>query len=311
MKKLTIIIPVFNEENFVKKIYEDIKASLNGDVSAYDILFVNDGSEDNTLNEIKNLVKENENVKYVSLSHNFGKEAAIFAGLENAKKLNSTYTCIMDCDGQDPAYLLPQMISKLDTENIDCVCCRRIDRKGESVVRSGFSSLFYKLINKFTDANIPEGARDYIMMKQIFLDALLKHKEKCRFFKGLYTSIGYDSYWIEFENVKVENRQSRWSFLQLCSYALEGIISSSESLLTISAMTGIVFFILSIVFLFVIFFRALIFGDRVAGWPSLVCMILLLFGMQFIFTGIIGLYLSKNYKELKNRPIYLEKESNI
>ncbi|MDO5564631.1 MAG: glycosyltransferase family 2 protein [Eubacteriales bacterium] len=311
-KILTIIIPCVNEEKNINIIYDEI-IKINFDYNInINILFIDDGSKDLSKENIRKLANKDQKVKYVFLSKNFGKEAAIFAGLEKSKELNSNYICIMDCDLQDPPSLLPKMINVLEEDiNYEAVSCKRVNRKGEGVFRSFFSILFYKIMRVCTKVDIPEGARDYLMMREKFRDTLLSHREKNRFFKGLYNSIGFNIKWIEFENVHIDGRNSRWSIMQLFSYALLGIISYSEIPLTIASFTGIILFLASIIGFIFVFIRARIFGDPVAGWPSLVCILLFLFGLQYLFIGILGLYMSKNYKELKNRPIYVLDETNI
>ena len=307
MEDLLIIIPIYNEEEYIEKSYNAIR-NLS---KACKIMYVNDGSTDQSLSIIKKLKEKDNNVYYIMFSRNFGKEAAILCGLRKSIDIKSKYTCIMDVDGQDPFDLIPKMYSDINAGSCEAVACRRIDRKGEGFIRSLLSKIFYKLMRVFTNSNIPEGARDYIMMDNIFRDALLLYNERCRFFKGLYNSIGYSIKWIEYENIHIDGRKSKWSIVSLISYAIEGIASSTNKLLIVSVWVGFIFCLVSFVSLLFVFFRTLLFGDKVQGWTSIICIILFSFGLMYIFIGIVGIYISKNYTELKNRPMYIIKESNI
>lgn len=307
MNDLLVTIPIYNEENNIEKAYNSIR-NISKDCK---ILFVNDGSIDKSQNIISNLEINDKNLHHVLFSRNFGKESAILCGLNMSVKLNVKYTCVMDCDGQDPFYLLTDMYDRLKSNKFDAVACRRVNRKGESIIRSFFSRMFYKIINKFSNTNIPEGARDYIMMNNTFRDTLLMYKEKCRFFKWLYNSVGYNIDWIEYENIHIDGRKSKWSFMSLFRYAFEGITSSSNVLLNIVTYTGVLSCLISFLLILVIIIRRLVFGDPVQGWASTICIIIFGFGIMYIFMGIIGLYLSKNFIETKNRPMYLIKDSNV
>ena len=306
MNDLLIIIPIYNEENCIAQSYDSIR-QISNDCK---IMYINDGSTDKSIDIINNLENKDKNIYHITFSKNFGKEAAIFCGLKESTNLNINYVCIMDVDGQDPFELIQKMYNEIINGKCDAVACRRKDRKGEGIIRSYFSRLFYKLMNLLISSNVPEGARDFIMMKLCFRDALLLYNEKCRFFKALYNSIGYDIKWIEYENIHIDGRKSKWSFGALISYAIEGIVSHTNKLLIVSVWFGFVFCIVSFISLLFVFFRTFIFGDKVAGWTSTICIILLCFGLMYLFIGIVGLYISKNYTELKNRPTYIIREKS-
>ena len=311
MKKIDIIIPCKNEETNINLIYNEImkyEKDLN-QVTETDLnfIFIDDGSTDNTANVIIELSSKNNNVKYIIFSKNFGKEPAIYAGLS---KSNADFTVLIDSDMQDPPSLIVDMYKAMINENYDACGTRRKNRKGESVIRSMFSKLFYFIINKLSDVNIPDGMRDFCMMNNRFKNSIIEFKEKNRFFKGMFCSLGYKIKWFEYDNIIRNSGQSSWSFISLVKYALSAIMSFSNVPLLISSIFGIVFCIVSIIAMLFIVIRALIFGDRVVGWPSLVSIILFLSGLQFLFIGMIGLYVSKNYFEIKNRPLYLIMEEN-
>lgn len=311
MKTIDIIIPCKNEESNINLIYNEImkyEKDLN-QVTETDLnfIFIDDGSTDNTANVIKELSSKVQNVKYIIFSRNFGKEAAISAGLS---KSDADFSVLIDSDLQDPPSLIIDMYKAVINENYDACGSRRINRKGEPVVRSIFSKLFYFIINKLSNIRIPDGMRDFCMMNKNFKNSILMFKEKNRFFKGMFCNVGYKIKWFEFENIARNNGKSAWSFFSLVKYALSAIMSFSNLPLLIASMFGIMFCFISLIAMIFIVMRALLFGDRVVGWPSLVSIILFISGLQFLFIGMIGLYISKNYFEIKNRPLYLVMEEN-
>lgn len=306
MKKLTIIVPCFNEEENIYPFYKrvsEVKEEM-GEIEL-EYIFVDDGSKDNTLAEIKALSERDNSVRYVSFSRNFGKEAGIYAGLE---RVTGDYAVIMDVDLQDPPELLPGMIEDLESGLYDCVATRRADRKGEGIIKSWFARRFYGIMRKMTNVDMVDGARDYQMMNKKMVDAIVSMGEYNRFSKGIFGWVGFKKKWISFENVERARGTTKWSFFKLFAYAIEGIVSFSTVPLTISAFVGILMCLVAFVGLVFIFIRALAFGDPTSGWPSLVCIILLIAGIQMFFLGIIGQYLAKTYMETKNRPKYLVRE---
>ena len=306
MKKLTIIVPCYNEEENINAFYDkvsEVKADLNDVELEY--VFIDDGSTDATLARIKELCDKDSAVRYVSFSRNFGKEAGIYAGLE---RVTGDYAVIMDVDLQDPPELLPGMLKDLESGEYDCVATRRANRKGEGFIRSWFARRFYKLMRKMSAVDMMDGARDYQMMTRKMVEAIVSMGEYNRFSKGIFGWVGFRKKWISFENVERKNGKTKWSFFKLFSYAIEGIVSFSTVPLTISAFFGVFMCLVAFLGLIFIFVRALIFGDPTSGWPSLVCIILLIAGIQMFFLGIIGQYLAKTYMETKNRPKYLVRE---
>ena len=309
MSLVSIIVPCYNEEESLPLFYRAI-SNVQKSISEYsfEILFVDDGSKDNTLSIIKNLAQKNSDIKYISFSRNFGKEAAIYAGL---KASSGDYVAIMDADLQDPPQLLPQMLRYITEEHYDSVATRRVTRKGEPPIRSFFARCFYKLITKFSKTEIVDGARDYRLMTRQFVNSLISMKEYNRFSKGLFGWVGYKTKWLEFENVERAAGQTKWSFGKLFLYSLEGIVAFSTVPLAIAAVLGVLCCIVAFAFIFFIILRTLMYGDPVAGWPSLVCIVLLVGGLQLLCLGILGEYISKLYLESKNRPIYICAETNI
>ena len=307
MKKISIIVPCYNEEEAIPFFYKEIdkvSKSMNND---FEFIFVNDGSRDKTIDIVKDLSKNDKRVKYIHFSRNFGKEAAMLAGLELS---SGDYITIMDADLQDPPSLLPEMVRLIEEENYDCVGTRRVTRKGEPPIRSFFARCFYKIINKMSKVEMVDGARDFRLMTRQMVDSILELKEYNRYSKGLFSFVGYDTKWLEYENIERVAGETKWSFWKLFKYALEGITAFSTVPLLMSAILGFLFCLLSFVMIFVIIFKTLIFGDHVSGWPSLVCIIFLLSGIQLFSIGVIGQYLSKTYLESKRRPIYIIKETN-
>lgn len=309
MSKLcSCIVPCFNEEEVIPLYYEEmqkVRKQEEGKID-FEIIFIDDGSKDKTLEVIKKLSEQDECIHYVSFSRNFGKEAAMYAGFEHA---NGEYVVTMDVDLQDPPHLIPEMIRCIEEEGYDSVATRRVTRKGEPPIRSFFARRFYGLINKISDADIVDGSRDFRMMKRDMVNAILSMPEYNRFTKGIFGWVGFKTKWIEFENVERAAGETKWSFWKLFRYALEGIIAFSTVPLTIVSLIGVVVCIIAFLFLLFVVIRAVIFGDPVAGWPSLICVISFLSGIQLLGIGVVGMYLSKTYLETKKRPIYIKKES--
>lgn len=299
--KLEIVVPCYNEEKNIEIFYNEIYNVLN-DFVDWTIIFVDDGSTDDTLNEIKKLEK---NVKYISFSRNFGKEAAIYAGL---KKTSEDYVILMDADLQDPPSLIPEMISNI--EEYDIVATRRVNRKGEPKIRSFFAKIFYKIMNKMSNIELIDGARDFRLMKRYVVDSILELNENNRFSKGIFQWVGFNTKWIEYENIERKTGKTSWSFWQLFKYSLEGIMSFTVAPLYISTIIGIVISILAFISILFIVIRTLLFGDPVSGWPSTISVILFIGGIQLFSIGILGQYLAKTYIETKNRPKYIIKEEN-
>lgn len=307
MSLLTIICPCYNEEESIRLFYQETiknESFFAQKGVEMNFLFVDDGSRDGTLAEIKKLREEDERVHFVSFSRNFGKEAAMYAGLEKAK---GEYLVIMDVDLQDPPQLLPEMFSYLE-QGYDSVATRRVSRKGEPPIRSLFARMFYGLMKKISKTEIMDGARDYRLMTRQVADAVLSMREYNRFTKGIYGWVGFETKWIEYENVERAKGETKWSFWKLFAYSIEGITAFSTAPLSIAAFVGVLFCILAFILILFIIIRKLIFDDPVSGWPSLVCFILMTSGVQFFCTGILGQYLAKTYLEVKRRPMYLTKE---
>lgn len=307
MNKLSVIVPCYNEEEAIPFFYKEV-LEIEKQLDDLDIefIFIDDGSVDKTLQILKDLNNNDTRVHYISFSRNFGKEAAIYAGLQNA---TGDYVVTMDVDLQDPPNLLPEMYKIVSEEGYDCAATCRTTRKGEPPIRSYFARKFYKLINKISKADIVDGARDYRFMSRQMVEAILNMKEYNRFLKGIYGWVGFKTKWIPFENVERVAGETKWSFWKLFLYSIEGIIAFSTAPLAIASLIGIFFFGISLIMLLFIFIKAMFWGDPVAGWPSLVCIITFLGGIQLFCIGIVGLYLSRTYLETKNRPIYIVKEN--
>lgn len=300
---LDIIVPCYNEEELIEPFYNEVLKVLKDSKLDWNILFVDDGSQDNTLIKIKELAEKNNNIKFISFSRNFGKESAIFAGLENS---DSDYVIIMDVDLQDPPEMIIEMFKNIDS--FDMIATRRVTRKGEPVIRSFFARLFYKLINKFVKIDIVDGARDFRLMNREVVEAILQLNEYNRFSKGLFQWVGFETKWLEYENVERNVGESSWSFWNLFKYAVEGILSFTTAPLHISTVCGIIFSVVAFISIIFIVIRTLLFGDPVEGWPSTISVILFIGGIQLLTIGILGQYLAKTYLEVKNRPIYIVKE---
>ena len=307
---ISIIVPCYNEESSLPYFYKEICtvfSSMKHNQSVnFELLFINDGSNDNTFSLIKNFALKDQRIKYISFSRNFGKEGAIIAGLEHAK---GDYIAMMDADLQDPPALLSEMYSLIKTEDYDCIGTRRIDRKGEPPIRSFFARCFYKLINKISKAEIVDGARDFRLMTRQMANAIINMPEYNRFSKGIFGWVGFKTKWIEYENIERVAGETKWSFWKLFKYAIEGITAFSTFPLILSSVIGLVFCVISFLLILFIVIRTLIYGDPTSGWPSMVCIIFLVSGVQLFSLGIIGQYLSKTYLEVKNRPIYIIRET--
>lgn len=309
MKKiLSIIVPCYNEEQALPFFYQEIdKVSKELKELNFELIFVNDGSKDKTLEVLKEYHKKDKRVRYISFSRNFGKEAAMYAGLEHSK---GDYVTIMDADLQDPPSLLKEMYRLVSEEGYDCVGTRRVTRKGEPPIRSFCARLFYKLINRLSKVEMVDGARDYRFMSRKMVNAILELKEYNRYSKGLFSFVGFKTKWLEYENINRVAGETKWSFWKLFIYALDGIIAFSTVPLVLSAVFGLVFCLISFIMIIAIIVKTLVYGDPVSGWPSLVCIIFLCSGVQLFGMGIIGQYLSKTYLETKRRPIYIIGESS-
>ena len=309
MEKMTLIVPFYNEEEVLPFFYEEFqKVAKRLEAYRTEVIFVDDGSRDRTLEVIKKLAEEDERVKYISFSRNFGKEAAIYAGFQHA---DGDYIAMLDADLQDPPSLLPEMMKGIVEEGYDSVATRRVSRKGEPPVRSFFARCFYKLMKKISTAEIMDGARDFRLMTRQFKDAILEMGEYNRFSKGIFGWVGFKTKWIEYENVERKAGETKWSFWKLFKYSLEGIIGFSTAPLAMVSALGLFVCLVAFLFLIVILVKTLCFGDPVDGWPSMTCIILMLGGIQLLCMGILGMYLSKTYLETKKRPIYICGETNL
>lgn len=308
MKKLlSIVVPCFNEEPALKPFYEVVdKVSREMSEVDFEFVFVDDGSRDGTLKEIEKLREKDERVKFVSFSRNFGKEAALLAGLDYAQ---GDYVATMDADLQDPPALLPEMYDAIKDGEYDCAATRRVTRKGEPPIRSFFARVFYRLINKMSKVEMVDGARDYRLMTRQMVNAVISMREYNRYSKGLFSFVGFKTKWIEFQNVQRVAGETHWSFWKLFVYAIDGICAFSTVPLVIAAVLGLLFCILAFVMVIVIIVKTLLYGDSVGGWPSTICVILMVGGIQLLALGIIGEYLAKTYLETKQRPIYIIKST--
>ena len=298
MKKISVIVPCYNEQEAIPFFYDEIVkiSKIMENDAEFEYLFINDGSKDKTINVLRELAKRDERVKYVSFSKNFGKEAAMYAGLE---KSSGDYIAVMDVDLQDPPELLVQMFQDLESGEYDCVATRRVSRKGEPPIRSLFAKLFYSMINKISKTEIVDGARDYRLMTRQMVDAILEVKEYNRFSKGIFSWVGFNTKWLEYENVERKAGETKWSFWKLLKYSLDGIVAFSTVPLSIASILGLLLCFIAFVLIIVIVVKTLAFGDPVAGYPSLMCVILFVGGVQLFCMGILGKYLSKTYLETK------------
>ena len=309
MDKISVIIPCYNEQEAIPIFYKEIqKTAEELSHQELELLFVNDGSKDGSLEEMKHLSEADPRVKYVSFSRNFGKEAAMYAGLSYA---SGDYIAIMDVDLQDPPALLPEMYRILTTEDYDCVATRRVTRKGEPPIRSVFARRFYGLMHRLSKTEIVDGARDYRLMTRQFVDELLRLGEYNRFSKGLFGWVGFRTKWLEYENVERSAGETKWSFWKLLIYSIEGIVGFTTAPLVMAAFLGILFCLMAFIAICFIVIRTILYGDPVSGWPSMTCIIVFLGGIQLFCMGILGEYLAKTYMETKHRPIFICKETNI
>ena len=308
MSKISIVVPMYNEQESLGILYKELNR-VTDTLPEYEFeyLFVNDGSSDATLAEIRQLAEKDKRVRYVSFSRNFGKEAALYAGLKNA---TGDYVATMDADLQDPPALLPQMIAMIEAADCDNVATRRVNRKGEPPIRSFFSKCFYKVMRHLSHIEIADGARDYRLMSRAMVDSIVSVSEYNRFSKGIFAWVGYETKWLEFENVERSAGETKWSFWKLVRYSFDGIINFSDTPIRISSYLGLLLTVLSFVAIIIEVIRALVFGDPVAGWPSLVCIITFIGGIQLFCMGIMGQYIAKTYMEVKRRPHYIVKETN-
>lgn len=306
--KVSLIIPCYNEEEALLPLYEEL-VKVTGSLENYDFefLFVDDGSKDKTLEVLKEFAKKDDKVKYISFSRNFGKEAAMYAGFCNA---DGDYVAVMDADMQDPPSLLPKMLEILESGEYDSVATRRVTRKGEPPIRSFFAKMFYKIIRKISDSDVVDGARDFRLMKREMVDAIVSMCESNRFSKGIFGWVGFKTFWLPYENVERVAGKTKWNFFGLLKYSIDGIVGFSSTPLKIASFSGFLFTFLSLVMLIVVFVRALAFGDPVAGWPSTICIILFIGGIQLFSLGIMGQYIAKIYTETKKRPHYIVAQTN-
>lgn len=312
MKLVSIVVPCYNEQEVLPMFYDEITKVTDG-MSAkwpeleFEYLFINDGSKDNTLPILRSLADRDKRVRYISFSRNFGKESGMYAGLKNSR---GDYIVVMDADLQHPPSFLPEMYSYVKDGEYDCATTRRVSRKGESKIRSWFARKFYKIMNKISQTEIVDGAQDFRFMSRQMVNAILDMSEYNRFSKGIFSWVGFSTRYIEYENVERPAGTSSWSFWGLFKYSLEGIMAFSTAPLAISSLLGIISCIIAFILMIVTVIKTLAFGEDVAGYPTTICVIFLLSGLQLFCTGILGQYLSKTYLETKRRPIYIAKETD-
>lgn len=307
MKRLTAIVPCYNEEENVRCFYEEFirnRSFFEEKELAYELIYVDDGSTDATAARVRELAAEDSDVHLISFSRNFGKEAAMYAGMQAA---SGEFVAIMDADLQDPPSLLPELYSYLE-QGYDTAATRRTTRTGEPRIRSFFARCFYRLINRWSETEIVDGARDYRLMTRQVVDAVLSMSEYCRFSKGIFGWVGFKTKWVEYENIERSRGQTKWNFWSLFKYAIDGIVGFSTVPLKIASVTGLLFCGISLLLILVTIVRKLVFGDPTSGWPSLVCIILMVGGVQMLCLGAVGQYLEKTYLEVKHRPVYIVKE---
>ncbi len=304
---ISLIVPCYNEQEALPVFYEEVTKVASKLTQEYEIIFVDDGSKDETLSELKLLATKDSHITYISFSRNFGKESAMYAGFCNAR---GNYVAVMDADMQDPPALLPEMLDILESGEYDSVATRRVSRNGEPPIRSWFARKFYQIINKISDADIVDGARDFRLMKRDMVDAIISMTEYNRFSKGIFGWIGFRTYWLPYENVERVAGETKWNFWKLFKYAIDGIINFSQVPLNIASWFGIIMTFMSFVMLIVIIVRKLLFGDPVEGWASTICVIIFIGGIQLFCTGIMGQYMAKTYMESKKRPHYIIAETN-
>ena len=307
---VSIVCPCYNEEPMLPIYYEAMQKIVFSQLADYDfeLILINDGSKDRTLPILRELAQKDERVKYISFSRNFGKEAAMYAGLKHAK---GDFICVMDCDLQDPPEMISQMLQRLEADACDCVATRRVTRKGEPKIRSAFARAFYRIINKISDTEFVDGARDFRMMRRCVVDAVLDLPEYHRFSKGIFMWVGFDTVWLEYENIERVAGETKWSFWKLTKYAIEGIVSFSTAPLQLATAVGCIVSALALLYMVIRVVIAMIWGNPVAGYPSLLAIMLTLGGFILLALGIIGEYVARTYMQVKHRPIYIQKESNI
>ena len=304
---ISIVVPCYNEEESLPAFFKEVEKVREQLTHEIEYIFVNDGSKDNTLNCLKELHKQHpDRVRYLSFSRNFGKEAGLYAGLQATK---GDLVTVMDADLQDPPELLPQMVQIIESEDIDCVGTRRTTRDGEPPIRSLFARMFYKLINKIGETQMVDGARDFRLMTRQMVDSILELTEYNRFSKGIFSWVGYNTKYLSYENRERVAGETSWSFWSLLSYSIDGIINFSEMPLNIASYVGALSCVGSVLFMIIILFRTLMYGDPTSGWPSMVCIFLFVGGLQLLCLGIIGKYIGKIFMETKRRPIYIIKET--
>lgn len=308
MKKVDLVVPCYNEEESIPLFYEEIKKVRENLNVKIEIIFVDDGSSDMSLAIMKEIASQDKLVKYISFARNFKKEAAMLAGLDAS---TGDYVTVMDVDLQDPPSLLGEMVRLIEEEGYDIVGTRRVTRKGEPPIRSFFARRFYKIINRMSNVEMVDGARDYRLMTRQVVDNILKLREYNRYSKGLFAFVGFKTKWLEYENIERVAGETKWSFWKLFKYAIEGIVAFTTVPLTIATMIGFIFCLIAFVMIVVIIVKTLVYGDPTAGWPSLACIIFLVSGVQLLCIGVIGEYLAKMYLEVKDRPIYIIKETNM
>ena len=308
MEKISVIVSCYNEEDALPLFYEEIvKVSKKmSNKAEFELLFINDGSSDKTLEILRALAKKDGRVRYISFSRNFGKEAAMYAGLENS---TGDYVTLMDADLQDPPSLLPKMFDIIKNNGYDSVGTRRVTRKGEPPIRSFFARCFYKIVNKMSKVEMVDGARDYRLMTRQVVDSIISLKEYNRYSKGLFSFVGFETKWLEYENVERVAGETKWSFWKLFKYAIEGIVAFTTAPLTLAAILGLIMCLISFLSVIFMLVRTLVFEGMVEEWSPTICIILLVGGIQLLCMGIIGEYLAKNYLETKKRPIYIVKET--
>ena len=307
MALITIVVPCYNEEQALPLFYQEItRVAQEMAPVDFEFLFVDDGSKDNTLPVLRSLAEADKRVRFLSFSRNFGKEAGMLAGLQHAK---GDFVALMDADLQDPPSLLPELYHAVTQEGYDCAATRRTTRQGEPPIRSFFARQFYRLINRISDADIVDGARDYRLMRRSVVNAILSLGEYNRFSKGIFGWVGFKTKWVPYENVERVAGETKWSFWKLFRYSLEGIVGFSTVPLAMASVLGVVLCLAAAVAILVIVVKTLLFGDPVGGWPSMMCAILFLGGVQLLSIGILGQYLAKTYLETKKRPVYLVRET--
>ncbi|HEM6520298.1 TPA: glycosyltransferase family 2 protein [Streptococcus suis] len=305
---ISVIVPCFNEEEAIPYFYDAMEKVRKEMGEQFEYIFVNDGSKDRTLTVLRQLSGQDRAVRYLSFSRNFGKEAALYAGLQAAQ---GELVTVMDVDLQDPPEMLMEMKAMLDgNPDLDYVGTRRVSRDGEPPIRSFFAKLFYKLMNKISQVEVVDGARDFRLMRRHMVDAILSVSEYNRFSKGIFAWVGFETEYLPYENVERVAGETSWSFWKLLSYSIEGIINFSDTPLNIASYTGFFTFLLSLVLMVFVVFKTLVFGDPTIGWPSTICIILFLGGLQLMTIGILGKYLAKVFLETKKRPIYIVKEKS-